>query len=255
MVKATHPTMSNGPALDALSAEAFKVFDEALKQYASGSYKQGSAYIQHFVGHFIDQKIPEDDIPRLLLGTVFNNVANTILSAFWVIHRSFSDLAVRKECLNEVSQAVEEDKNGTSTIDLSFVLNSCPILLSTYHEVFRYHGMANSVRAVSEDHMLDNKYLVKKGSLIMMSARAQHSNPAAWGENVKEFHHKHFIKPQGTGRRHHINPVAFRGFGGGTTLCPGRHFATSEILLLATLLLLRFDISTDKRILGASVNC
>ena len=25
-------------------------------------------------------------------------------------------------------------------------------------------------------------------------------------------------------------------------MCPGRHFATSEILLLATLLLLRFDI-------------
>lgn len=35
MVKATHPTMSSGPALDALNARAFEVFDKALKQLSS----------------------------------------------------------------------------------------------------------------------------------------------------------------------------------------------------------------------------
>jgi cytochrome P450 len=225
--------------------ERERLVESFAKYYADGSYKQGSAYIQQFVRHCVDQKIPEDDIPRLLLGTVFNNVANTVPTAFWVIYRIFSDPVVLEECRNEVSHAVQDDQDGNSKIDLSFVLNSCPILLSTYHEVFRYHGMANSVRVVSEDHMLDNRYLVKKGSLIMMSARAQHSNPTIWGENVNEFYHKRFIKQQGAaGRR--LNPVAFRGFGGGTTLCPGRHFATSEILLLATLLLLRFDVRPTK---------
>ncbi|KAI1658736.1 putative 25-hydroxycholesterol 7-alpha-hydroxylase [Daldinia decipiens] len=193
------------------------------KYYEDGSYKQGSAYIQQFTKHCIDQKIPEIDIPRLLLGTVFNNIANTSPSAFWVIYHVFSDPVVLQECRDEVKQAVQDDPDGTSTIHLSFVLNSYPVLLSTYNEVFRYHGMANSVRVVSEDHMLDNRYLLKKGGLVMLSARVQHKNPAVWGEN-------------------RINAVAFRGFGGGTTLCPGRHFATSEILLLTTMLLLRFDI-------------
>lgn len=32
MVKATHPTMSNGPDLDALNARAFAVLDEALQE-------------------------------------------------------------------------------------------------------------------------------------------------------------------------------------------------------------------------------
>ncbi|KAI4863881.1 putative 25-hydroxycholesterol 7-alpha-hydroxylase [Hypoxylon rubiginosum] len=319
MVKATHPTMSNGPALDALNAKAFEVFDDTLsgltaptnismfkwidgqimrattdavygpsnpmrdarnleawhkyhpaimllmldilpqniffkaavrsrqhliksfaKYYRDGGYKQGSAYIQQFTEHCISQKIPQNDIPRLLVGTVFNNVANTVPSAFWVIYHIFSDPVVLQECRNEVLQAVQDDQGGTSTIDLTFVLNSCPILLSTYHEVFRFHGMANSVRVVSEDHMLDNRYLVKKGGLIMISARAQHSNPTVWGENVDVFYHKRFVKQPGSGKR--PNPIAFRGFGGGTTLCPGRHFATSEILMLTTLLLLRFDI-------------
>lgn len=32
MIKATHPTMSNGPALDNLNSQAFQIFDETLSQ-------------------------------------------------------------------------------------------------------------------------------------------------------------------------------------------------------------------------------
>lgn len=209
------------------------------KYFADGSYKDGSAYIQKFTQHCINQQIPESDIPRLLLGSVFNNVANTIPTAFWVIYHIFSDRTVMEACRSEVSKAVVESSDDI-TLDLTLVLNSCPLLLSTYHEVFRYHGLANSVRIVSEDHLLGGQYLLKKGGLVMMSARAQHSNPAEWGSNVKEFDYKRFAKTEKAEKR--INPVAFRGFGGGTTLCPGRHFATSEILLLAALLLLRFNV-------------
>lgn len=33
MVKATHPTMSNGPDLDALNARAFEVLEESLQEF------------------------------------------------------------------------------------------------------------------------------------------------------------------------------------------------------------------------------
>ena len=214
------------------------------KYYADGSYKQGSAYIQQFIAHCIDQKIPEDDIPKFLVGTVFNNVANTVPTAFWLVYHIFSDAVVREECRKEVSQAVQ-NQDGTLTIDLNFLLTSCPTLISTYQEVFRYHGMANSVRVVSENHMLDNRYLLKKSGLVMISARAQHSNPAIWGEDVHQFQHKRFVK-QESSKEQRLNPVAFRGFGGGTTLCPGRHFATAEILMLATMILLRFHVRPAK---------
>lgn len=209
--------------------------------YAKGSYKSGSAYIQQFVAHCIAQEIPADDIPRFLLGTVFNNVANSIPTAFWFLYRILSDPEVLADCRREILQAVRHDKeDGTSSIDLGFILGSCPVLMSTWQEVFRFHGMANSVRVVSEDHMLADKYLLKKGGLVMMSARAQHINPEVWGEDVLEFNHRRFLKSK-NGRRS-IDPVAFRAFGGGTTLCPGRHFATSEIMLLAAMLLIRFDV-------------
>ncbi|OTA70016.1 cytochrome P450 [Hypoxylon sp. EC38] len=78
-----------------------------------------------------------------------------------------------------------------------------------------------------DDHLLDGKYLLKRGSTIMMPAMVQHTDPAIWGDSP------------GAKR---TNPVAFHGFGGGTTLCPGRHFASTEILMFAALVVLRFDL-------------
>lgn len=213
------------------------------KYYANGSYEKGSVYIQKYVQWCVDNKTPKADIARFLVGSIFNTVANSVPTAFWVIYHIFSDPEVLKDCRKEVSRAVKHGSDDTSTIDLTVILNSCPVLMSTFRETFRYHGMANSVRVVSEDHMLDGKYLLKKGGLVMMSAKAQHTNPDVWGENVGEFYHKRFLKQAG-GKR--PSPLAFRGFGGGTTMCPGRHFATSEILMLAALLILRFDIRPTK---------
>ncbi|KAI4114384.1 MAG: hypothetical protein LQ338_008016, partial [Usnochroma carphineum] len=34
---------------------------------------------------------------------------------------------------------------------------------------------------------------------------------------------------------------AFRAFGGGTTLCPGRQFATTEILATVVTMIMRYD--------------
>lgn len=44
MVEVSHPAMSNGLALDALNAEAFEVFDEALKQFATPTTAKCSSF-------------------------------------------------------------------------------------------------------------------------------------------------------------------------------------------------------------------
>lgn len=73
----------------------------------------------------------------------------------------------------------------------------------------------------------------------MIPSAVQHSEKDVWGSTVLEFDHTRFIRSPGKQR---FNPVAFRGFGGGTTLCPGRHFASTEILAFAALVTLQFDV-------------
>lgn len=217
-----------------------------LRYHTEGHYKSGSAYIQRWTEHFVSRGIPDEDIARFHNAGLFALVANTIPTAFWTIYRVFSDPSVARECREEVAQAVavavadaEEGGATVCTVDARAVKEGCPTLMSTFQEVFRFHGMANSVRVASEDHLLGGRWLIRKGGMVMMPARVQHRLREVWGDDAGEFVHRRFVREDGKPRP---NPVAFRGFGGGTTLCPGRHFATTEILMLAAMLLLRFDV-------------
>ena len=47
-------------------------------------------------------------------------------------------------------------------------------------------------------------------------------------------------KPDGNGKKK-APEAAVRAFGGGKTLCPGRHFSTNEILAITAMFVVRFD--------------
>ena len=64
----------------------------------------------------------------------------------------------------------------------------------------------------------------------------QHKN--IWGDDAGEFNPRRFMELM---RSKDIHPAAFRAFGGGSTLCPGRHFAANEILVLVALIILQFE--------------
>ncbi|GAP85101.1 putative cytochrome p450 oxidoreductase [Rosellinia necatrix] len=198
---------------------------------------RGSGYIRRRHDFMTGQGVSLRDIARFEVGGVFALVGNTIPTCFWFLYHIFSDPQVLEDCRRELSNAVRED-NDTNVVNLEYVKNSCPIFMSTYQEVFRFHGMGTSARVVLDDHTLD-RYRIKKGSTILIPAKLQHTSEENWGSNVGSFNHRRFVKTPGQ-KRH--NPVAFRGFGGGTTLCPGRHFATTEILLFAAVVTLRFEV-------------
>ena len=170
-------------------------------------------------------------------------LSNTYPTAFWLVYHLFSDLRALEDCRKELSQHVTESTNEgsqTRTLDVARLKDDCPILLSMFKEVLRYHSVGMSVRMVTADHKLDNRYLLKKDGLIMMPSLVQHRDTHIWGDDVHEFVHDRFV-PQGSKKR--PNPISFRGFGGGTTLCPARHFATTEIMVFAAMMILHFDIT------------
>jgi len=212
-----------------------KSFDYYFRQ---GGHLEGSALIQHRYNHNRDHGIPPMDIAGYEVGGAFAVLGNTTPATFWTVFHIFSNPLVLEDCRAELMNIVKE-QNGDLVLDITQVKASCPILLSTFKEVLRFHGTGVSAREVMEDHMLDKKYFLKKGSVLMIPSAVQHSDPTIWGPDVGEFKHRRFLRSKnGT----HPNPVAFRGFGGGTVLCPGRHFATTEILTFAALMVLQFDV-------------
>ncbi|XXG98980.1 hypothetical protein Hte_005313 [Hypoxylon texense] len=208
------------------------------RYFEDDAYKEGSQLIQCRVGINDAFQIPRDQTAKIEVGGSLAVISNTLPSTFWMIYHIFSDPVVLEDIRTELFAHVKE-VDGVCTIDLADVKGSSPILLSTFKEMFRYNGVGVSARFAMDDYMLDNRYLIKKGSTVLIPARVQHTVPSVWGETVDEFNHKRFIRRPGIKPP---TPIAFRGFGGGTTLCPGRHFVTTEVLMFSALMALRFDI-------------
>lgn len=102
------------------SNAAIKGREKLVKSYAvyynAGNYQQGAVYIRAFIEHCITYNIHTKDILRMLVGTVLNNVANTVPSASWVIYRIYNDRGVREQCRNEVLHSIQYSDDGKTAI-------------------------------------------------------------------------------------------------------------------------------------------
>ncbi|KAF2179610.1 cytochrome P450 [Zopfia rhizophila CBS 207.26] len=232
-------------ARESLEAREFMA-KRFLQYFKEGGHNKGSALIKARYDHSVEHKVPVEDIARFEVGGAIGILTNTSPASFWLVYHLYSNSVVLEDCRQELAHVISDETTTTEdgeevkvrTIDMSQVKASCPVMLSTLQEVLRLHTIGISTRLVMEDHMLDNKFLLKKGGTVMIPGPVQHTSTSAWGPDVEEFNHRRFLPKE---KRH--NPIAFRGFGGGTTLCPGRHFASTEILAFTAMLILRFEIA------------
>ncbi|KAI1204973.1 cytochrome P450 [Annulohypoxylon truncatum] len=170
-----------------------------MKYFQKGRHLEGSMFIQ------LGQKYNESfgftlaDRARVEVGQVAAAIFNTAPGAFWAVWQALADPVVFEDCRQEVTQLVRNDADGTSTIDLARIRA----------EFFRFHGTSIAFRLVQEDTLIDNQYLLQKGGAALMPNAVVYCDESARNESAKH------------------PATAFRGFGGGHVLCPGRHFAIS----------------------------
>ena len=182
---------------------------------------------------------------RLEVGTLIGILANTIPTIFFLLVHIYSDPDLVSDIRAELEIAgflgtAEELSQNPELLSIS---EKCPILYSTFQEILRVHARGTSARFVLEDVMLDNQYLLQKGMIVLMPLAVMHSDSAAWGADVGDFQPKRFMKQEKAGHVYKKNLTAYRPFGGGASLCPGRHFVTLETIALAACMISRFDLT------------
>ena len=71
-----------------------------------------------------------------------------------------------------------------------------------------------------------------------------HTDTEIWGSDVETFNHQRFMteKANKSSKITRIPAGALRAFGEGSTLCPGRHFATTEILAIVVGFVMRYEL-------------
>ena len=202
--------------------------------------------------HAINTKysLTPSNAARLEVGALLGVLANIVPTIFYTVMHIFSSPELLRSIRDELEELCIYHSPGrkTQTLKVLTMREKCILLHATFRETLRHHALGTSVRYVREDMLLDDKYLLKKGSVVQTPMAVLHKSPAAWGQDAAAFRPSRFLKAVGGGggtaaeMELKQTPAAFRPFGGGASLCPGRHVATIETMALAAMLVLRFEI-------------
>ncbi len=207
-----------------------------VRYLEEGSYMQGCDLIQRRVKIEEKHGFSTDGIARSELSFLFAGIVNTTITGFWMALHTFA----RPELLQEVREELEKcvDDKMVKRISVERIKNECPLLFAIYRETLRLQSDSFSSRAVTADTLLAGQYFLKKDSVLLISGGIMHQLKDIWGDDAGEFNPRRFMEVM---RSKDIHPAAFRAFGGGSTLCPGRHFAANEVLVLVALIILQFE--------------
>ena len=228
-----------------------QIFAHAFTDYfESGGWTTASGLIKASYHANSSYGISLEDQGRFELTTCIGLVVNTAPAIFWLILTIFSDPSLLGELRDELSViATPTDGSDPNNMQLSLarLKDSCPLLHSTLKEVLRLRTHSQSPRIVMADTKLSDRYSLKKGSIVQIPSSILHRDPTIWGSDADTLNPRRFMKTEPRSKK---DGPAFRAFGGGTTLCPGRHFATMEMVTLMAVLILQFDLSPESKEAG-----
>ena len=169
---------------------------------------------------------------------------NSVPAAFWIIWHLFSNSAILTRVREEIEALVSTEEYAeqgcqTRVLDLDR-LKEAHYLHAVIQETLRYRARGTGPRMVLEDVTLTGdecEYRLEKGSTLIIAHEGMHHDKAVWGPDADTFVPDRFLP----GNR--IPTNAFRGFGGGANMCPGKAFAVAEIASLVAMLATRVDIT------------
>ncbi|KAK7044700.1 cytochrome P450 [Favolaschia claudopus] len=216
----------------------------ALADYLeAGKYKTASKIVQERVAIALQHGWTLRATARSELSFLFAGIVNLTTSTFWILLQVFADPELLQAVRSEIEAVLtSEDGDSAQTLALEDLKNKCPVLHAVYRECLRLNSDNNSVRVVKEDTLLSDRWFLAKDCVVQIAGGVIHADSSIWGSDVDTFDPKRFLA-EVKGKERQVHPAAFRAFGGGKTLCPGRHFAMNEILSFVALVVLQFEIT------------
>jgi cytochrome P450 len=224
------------------------------KYAAEGGYNDAYVLVQDRKALHKDIGISTHEHARLELGLCFGFNSNASIITFWVLNNIFSRPALLAEVRGEI------EKNAMiapGTISFPRLRDDCPLLNSIYKETMRETAHMMSARKVHEDTLIADTFLLRKGAVVQIAGGILHQDPTIWGPDVSSFNPRRFqnnwngSKTDSDGKvsdekSHQVHASAFRGFGGGSSLCPGRFIAQMEIISLTAAVVCAFEMVTPQ---------
>ncbi|KAF3042714.1 hypothetical protein E8E12_008927 [Didymella heteroderae] len=239
----THLLSSPFPALTARKAlhARSRIIRAFQKYFETGGHLQAFPMIPEMHDINRGHGLSTEEAAKMEMATSLAMLSSGSVTTFWLLFHILSDTILTATIREELEAVIEgNDSQSVKTINLSRVKDSCHTLVAVLNETLRFHSTVINIKQVQHDTTLDGQYLLKKNGIVMIPGQSVHHNKDIWGPSADTFNHLRFLFP---GSKKNLSSTsAFRPFGAGVTMCPGRYFSTNVILSLAVMVLLKFDV-------------
>lgn len=139
-------------------------------------------------------------------------------------------------------RTTKDPSTGKSIHDVNIaeVVAGYPFLHAFVHEMLRLQSTSASGRMILRDTMIDNRYLLKKDSVLLIPSVELHNNETIWGSSPEKFDPQRFLNKKGK-----VPNSVYRAFGSGASVCPGKYFAANEIMIILVAMICKFDLKPN----------
>lgn len=204
---------------------------------------------------FLEENFRDQDKAATQHGFSWGVFANTMPAAFWALFFAARDPSMADRCRGEALKSFK----SSSDIDQKEVTPdpSSEIMLPTIQaaisEAFRLSIASLTVRCATENMDISlhgtNKILrVRKGDRVVLAPALVHMDPEIYPEPLTYMPDR-FLKKKVREKGGHAiaASIALQPFGGGVSMCPGRHLAQAELRGFVAKVFMRWevDLSTD----------
>ncbi|KAJ4313691.1 hypothetical protein N0V94_006808 [Neodidymelliopsis sp. IMI 364377] len=218
-----------------------RVISAFRKYFYTGGHLQAFPMISEM--HEINKGhgLTSDEAANMEMATSLAMLSSGSVTTFWLLYHILSDAEVVQKIRKEIEAVTDRGADDSiNIVNLTSVKEKCSTLTAVLNETLRYHSTVINIKQVQHDTTLDGKNLLKKNGIIMIPGQTIHHNKNIWGSSADVFDYHRFLAPNF--RKNLSNTSAFRPFGAGVTMCPGRHFSTNVILSLVVMVLLKFEV-------------
>ncbi|CAO2647593.1 Nn.00g085150.m01.CDS01 [Neocucurbitaria sp. VM-36] len=244
----SHLLYSPCPSLTARKAlrARGRVISAFRKYFETGGHLQAFPMVSEMYEINKSHGLTSDEAAKMEMATSLAMLSSGAVTTFWLMLHILSNPNALKTIREEL-RAVAKDElaNDTATprtkvLDLNGIKDKCSTLTAMLNETLRYHSTVINIKQVQHDTSLANQYLLKKNGIMMIPGQSIHHNMDIWGASADTFDHYRFLSLDSM--KNLSSTSAFRPFGAGVTMCPGRHFSTSVILSLVAMVILQYDV-------------
>ncbi|KAF9642831.1 cytochrome P450 [Thelephora ganbajun] len=231
--------------------EGLATMNRLFEKYFNGPHEEASEYVLESERVIRDQGYDSKAVGAYFVCFFFALMTNARNAGYWMIVLNLGREEGVQPLVDEIDEAVTSWKHQNPGQKIEdhlyefFSTAELPLLTSAIQETLRYASSAMSIRRVTEP-VEPGGYRFDEGDEIACMTRSVHMDEEIH-ENALEYDPRRYMNQKTFSKNGKIVTNHSMPWGGGVSMCTGRHFATRALKSFMVFLLIQYTLEIDSK--------